>query len=462
MSDTNKQPANIGKIILFRQQEVGADPAEFNTVMNKAGFPKDAHFVDMDTHVGIEVEVERVFREGNIGSFYHTARDITYHVWSNTTDGSLRNNGREFVSMPVKGREISYALNLLHDTLTRDKQCVGHEFTPRTSVHVHMNVRDLTVDQLANLILLYALVEPLIFSIENTNRDKSIFCVPWHESNVINHLHEFMMSKDTDRNRLGRLSHWYKYTGLNLRPVTNYGTVEFRHMKGTADIETLTNWINIILSLKKYAKKIKSTKLKDRLINLNTTSEYSAIVREIFGRYADSFQAFDLQKILETTSSNIKEMFVNTSTDIIPHIMPEDISPLVYIDKPNKYMDYLMKHGLVHKRNKAQIRKEIDRYLNEAKDQVKTFKNNVQQYTEAIRTETSKSRITRFKEDMQMYVDRIAYWELRENSLNAQLIEIANNKYIPDGAETTSKPKKSQVDLLREVAQVANAPDEDF
>ena len=155
-------------------------------------------------------------------------------------------------------------------------------------------------------------------------------------------------------------------------------------------------------------------------------------------------------------------MFVNTSTDIIPHIMPEDISPLVYIDKPNKYMDYLMKHGLVHKRNKAQIRKEIDRYLNEAKDQVKTFKNNVQQYTEAIRTETSKSRITRFKEDMQMYVDRIAYWELRENSLNAQLIEIANNKYIPDGAETTSKPKKSQVDLLREVAQVANAPDEDF
>ena len=85
---------------------------------------------------GIEVEVEHVPNPRIDGTTY----------WTMTTDGSLRNDGVEFVSLPIRMDQIEGALKQLQTNLPND-----HEFSPRTSVHVHMNVRDMTITQINNL-----------------------------------------------------------------------------------------------------------------------------------------------------------------------------------------------------------------------------------------------------------------------------------------------------------------------
>lgn len=432
MSSTSTNELPISKIYKFRNSVVGADSAVFNTHINKSGYLDTINLVDMNTHIGIEVEVERIFREGRIGEFADDKNGIMHTIWNNVSDGSLRNHGREFVSMPVKGREIGYALQLLNKTLHNDKQCIGHEFTDRTSVHVHMNVRDLTINQLSNLVMLYALVEPLLFSIESTNRDKSIFCVPWNESDVISQLYNLMDTTTPDGARLVSLGNWYKYTGLNLKPVTAYGTVEFRHMKGTCDVGILTKWINIILSLKKYAVGVEFKVLKERLLNLNTTSEYNAIILDIFGKELyDNFQTHDLQSLLETTSSNIKEMFIPAEFGVGLFKIVEQVHKLVYVEKPIRYIQHLLDTGVYRKLSYEKIsagllqrKKDYMSHQNGLKSDIKRLQ------VEALKTTTSAKSRMAYEEEIRKLLKRKAKGDEILDNLDNLLAEIKNNPYI--------------------------------
>lgn len=42
-----------------------------------------------------------------------------------------------------------------------------------------------------------------------------------------------------------------KYAALNINPMRTLGTVEFRHMGGTTHMKEISDWINVILQLKK-------------------------------------------------------------------------------------------------------------------------------------------------------------------------------------------------------------------
>ena len=120
-----------------------------------------------DDHVGIEVEVENVrVYLGNNG---------IDPWWDNIDDGSLRNGGREFVfSQPMFGQDIVNALEALNMSLSP----TGCEYTERCSVHVHVNVRDMTFDQIANMTVLYALAEPLFFAKVDDARERNFYCKP--------------------------------------------------------------------------------------------------------------------------------------------------------------------------------------------------------------------------------------------------------------------------------------------
>jgi len=41
-----------------------------------------------------------------------------------------------------------------------------------------------------------------------------------------------------------------KYSALNSNSLATFGTLEFRHMAGTVDINKISDWINILLQLK--------------------------------------------------------------------------------------------------------------------------------------------------------------------------------------------------------------------
>ena len=85
---------------------------------------------------GIEIEVE------NVATMVIDAYDRSY--WNVVEDHSLRNNGLEFVSIPLRGDQIERALTQFNKALPKE-----HDFSPRTSVHIHMNVRDLLISEIA-------------------------------------------------------------------------------------------------------------------------------------------------------------------------------------------------------------------------------------------------------------------------------------------------------------------------
>jgi len=218
--------------------------------------------------IGIEVEVENC-RDMMLGS----------HFWRVDNDGSLRNGGLEFISSPTDPENVEYLVKQLYDALPSSAH-----FSPRTSVHVHMNCRDLTYKQVFNLVLVYQVFEDLLYEFAGRERKKSIFCVPLGNTQYYRQLR-----KHCDAHAL---VHWSKYTGLNLAPLGNYGTVEFRHLRGTGDREVVYRWLHILYRLYNYATSIDTQELEAKLLHASEHQRGYELGYEVFGD-AFSFLACD-------------------------------------------------------------------------------------------------------------------------------------------------------------------------
>lgn len=293
--------------MLFRKSPLKTFDEDVNRVRLERQFKPKFSLLDNTTYLGLEVEVERIARTSGILPL----RD-NYHLWNNVPDGSLRNDGKEFVTVPLKGVDVIFALQTLQEHLLKDKTCIAHEFTDRTSVHVHMNVLDLTGEQYLNLVLTYLLVEPLLYNYVGGDRSKNIFCVPIIDSDLGDILSTSLtyLKSGSAASAISALKSWQKYTGFNLLPTFGYGTVEFRHLVGTSDLSVITNWLNLILSLKTFAKSKSHTDLVDIIVNINTTSDYMQVTSAIFGNLVGILDTSNIQDVMEKTSAFIKDILV--------------------------------------------------------------------------------------------------------------------------------------------------------
>lgn len=190
--------------------------------------------------IGVEVEIENQEPEQVDG-------------WEVKPDNSLR-NGVEF----VLGKPKSCQNLLLHLQRLRTKVAdTAGKFSWRTSIHIHMDIRDLTTKQLSNLIYTYVLMEDVLFAMVNPVRKASPFCMPVSSSrhnldvfgNIAKVLRAWELGNDVPRPNFNGLN---KYTAMNLLPMRELGSVEFRHMHGTLTNE-LDEWINALLRLKEFA-----------------------------------------------------------------------------------------------------------------------------------------------------------------------------------------------------------------
>lgn len=216
--------------------------------------------------VGIEIEVENIQTSiGNKLALY----------WKEKEDGSLRNNGKEYVSIPLRGDQVEIALNYLNNALPADR-----DFSKRTSTHIHLNVRNLDEDEVISLIILYSIFEKHFFAFAKQNRESSMFCVPLYQTTILQGIYEVITSGH---------SAWSKYTALNILPLVNnndtgcYGTIEFRHLHGTSDPAKILPFINSIYALYNYVQTVKSKDILEFLDEANSTSGYIQLYHTIFG-----------------------------------------------------------------------------------------------------------------------------------------------------------------------------------
>ncbi len=269
---------------------------------------KDIFLFDDKTFIGVEVEVEGVTE----------TLPSLLPFWTFKEDGSLRNQGIEFVSTPVRGKGLIAALHkvssLLKDTLP------AHDFSERTSIHVHVNVRDMTFEGLINFLLIYLIFESAlyktIFDVCGRKRDENIFCVPIQDTgkSVFSSevLSKFERGKNADALRT-LVEYWRKYSGLNVVPVSSFGTIEFRHLGGVQDYMKILEWINMILSMKEYASIHPYEGLKERIMELNTNSMYEVFTKDVFSRLANNVLKYNIKDELEKGVIFVKYLFTESS-----------------------------------------------------------------------------------------------------------------------------------------------------
>lgn len=245
--------------------------------------------------VGIEVEVENAA---------HIAR--VNDIWAIKGDGSLRNGGVEFVTRPILASDAPAALAHLMDLLKADA-C----FSPRTSVHVHVDYTECQPEDVFNTVLLYSIFERVLYRFCGKQRIKNIFCVPITETNLLMHYAAQGLKP-------GR---WCKYTGLNIKTLENYGTIEYRHMAGTPDVQKLCLWIDMITHLKEYCLKEGTKSIRAQVAGLHDDSDFTTLLKTVFGPAADALKFEDNKEVL--SSYKVAKQLLSKPTTTISLIQRE-------------------------------------------------------------------------------------------------------------------------------------------
>jgi hypothetical protein len=193
---------------------------------------------------------------------------------------------------------LSHVLNMFFNKYKFNKD----NYSERCSVHVHANVQNLTPEQLATVCLLYQVFEGIFFNIAGEGRRQNIFCVPWSETSLARTNIQTLVEKGD----IGAIRRWQKYAALNLLPIFTQGTIEFRHLEGTADVERILNWCCLIGCLFEWARNRPLLDTKMMLLELNTNSQYELVLDKVFGIWAKHVRSGDYKYLLEEGVLNMK------------------------------------------------------------------------------------------------------------------------------------------------------------
>lgn len=241
-------------------------------------YPIDPLLVPLHKYiVGIEVETEQF----SMGKYNESVlHGHAGYFWILTTDNSLRNNGIELQMRPASANNLAMALGMLK----RINEYMKPQYNDRTGIHVHLNVRDMSVEQLVSLFALYVLYEPLLFNFSG-GRQNSVYCVPLRSGQ-----HGLpCLFRGTFGDEQASLfaneavPHGNKYMALNYVPVAKagFGTVEFRHMVGTDNVGWIKTWVDLIQCLR-HAANIPISKLLPEIFS-TTEKTHAAFTEKVFG-----------------------------------------------------------------------------------------------------------------------------------------------------------------------------------
>jgi len=231
---------------------------------------------------GIECEIESIL-DNNL------TRD-----WESKADGSLRNSGVEYVSKPLSLERAIEAFTNLHEGCLEIRN-PEEKFSQRTSIHVHVNCKNLESEHVRNTVLLYALFEELFFLQVDPSRRENIHCVALNDTHLPGR-YAFPLQD--------MFSIWSKYTALNLKPLSTLGTIEFRHSDGHDDVRRFRDWLTCIERLFAVAK---ATPLSPNTVDKESVQK---MADEVFG-HLPTYPAIRLRlwPLIENTLIDVKLSF---------------------------------------------------------------------------------------------------------------------------------------------------------
>jgi len=240
--------------------------------------------------VGVEIELEA----DNIPGHDHIP-----HGWKKEADASLRGESAEFVMRrPVPIGELDTHLRELVACLNANNT---HERpTYRAGIHVHVNVQDLTPTQLITFICSYYMLEEVLLRFCDKSRLGNHFCLRMSDASyLLDKIVACVQSED-----LALLNDEdLRYASLNVTSLFKYGSIEFRALESTLDIERIKTWAGVLVHLRDYAKQLRSPVDLLGQASLLGFEQYAPV---IMGRWYGPFQAWATEENIKRGVRNIQ------------------------------------------------------------------------------------------------------------------------------------------------------------
>jgi len=194
----------------------------------------------IESVVGYEVRVENYHAEQNRARRGDT---VAYGQWKCEYDGSVTSRGRggEVVSPVLHGREGLDQLKAVMQAMRN----VGARVSVRTGMHVHVDARDLTGEQIARLISAYADRQTAFDQFVSPSRQsitRNHYCMALGEGEKARIVEQFKATKSAPYGA-------DRYRTVNCTSYAAIGTIEFRQHHGTLNGSKAVAWIETLLAL---------------------------------------------------------------------------------------------------------------------------------------------------------------------------------------------------------------------
>lgn len=236
--------------------------------------------VDSQTLVGIELEIENL-------EMLTQSDAYPINLWKEVEEYSIR-HGTEFVfKRPHKGKKILDALDDM-DMHLRSLRLKGKTpiITSRCSAHVHLDMRNEMPEVVVNTLLVYILFEKILFNYLSNDRQGNNYCIPLESSDFEETLEvvERMLLCPEEEWDMYNFSNYLdsrltRYGAANLHSLISFGSLEFRAHPGSLKMSNILEWINILLSIKKWAKEQPESLSVTNLIGLDNHT----LCKSVFG-----------------------------------------------------------------------------------------------------------------------------------------------------------------------------------
>jgi hypothetical protein len=197
--------------------------------------------------IGLEIEVEG----NNLPS--------PEKWWRTERDGSLNQDpgaSAEYVlARPAANEEeLWQALLYLKHCYNVNKSKIDDSV--RAGVHVHINCQDLTIQQLYTYIVLFLVFELVLVKWCGETREGNLFCLrasdaEWLLEQLVEALHRkkfYNIFRDDN----------LRYAAINVKALTDYGSLEFRSMRSTKELSAIHTWASLLAALKRASLQFKS------------------------------------------------------------------------------------------------------------------------------------------------------------------------------------------------------------
>lgn len=194
---------------------------------------------------GVEIEVE--------GS--DLPQQFRGREWRVEHDGSLKaEEAFEYVTpKPLSKAGVRASLDVLEAAYVKCGSEVDESV--RAGVHVHMNVQQFTAKEVFTFATLYFIMEELLVKYCGENREGNLFCLRSQDAEYqLFAIQEAVETKNWANIKTDNL----RYASLNFQSLFKYGSLEFRSMRSTRNLDLIYQWVEILEELRDSSLKFKS------------------------------------------------------------------------------------------------------------------------------------------------------------------------------------------------------------